>query len=491
MQNALDDAVKELEGAADVEALAEEELLKAAQKIEQAARALEEEASKRQKSATGELTFEDSVFDAAGAITEAVKLLIKAAADAQSERVRKGRSGDPNAAKYHRDPMWAEGLISAAHQVAEATKLLVHCANEVAKGKMDNHHLISAARQVGAATMQLVHATKAKSDRFSETTGKLDRAAKAIQEATEALVRAAMKKRETTEAAIRSKYDNAIVSVHEAFEKQAEILRLEEALRQAHLEFSIMKKSRYQDAVGPTANPTATTKDPLTGTKSGGGAQNVPHSVADARATDPPKYDPVLLQGAASSKLPSYQLRMERTISEDSKFPISVPKAKTASSSPLAPPKRPLSQQQQQPQQKQQVEKSPRSQPPPQQPQPQLQSQLQQPQPQQPQPQLQQSQSPPQQPQPQLQPQAVPSLNEGLKREVQKDFKPSFLPPEKQMEKFLSKNENEIGNYQPKVPKFPSTAVSSSAENTNAPKSQLQPSIQTQSRPANPYNPWA
>jgi vacuolar-type H+-ATPase subunit D/Vma8 len=90
--------------------------------------------------------------------------------------------------------MWAEGLISAAHQVAEATKLLVHCANEVAKGTMDNHHLISAARQVGAATMQLVHATKAKSDQFSETTGKLDRAAKAVQEATESLVRAAMKK---------------------------------------------------------------------------------------------------------------------------------------------------------------------------------------------------------------------------------------------------------------------------------------------------------
>jgi exonuclease VII small subunit len=53
MQSALDDAVKEMEGAADVEALAEEELLKAAQKIEQAARQLEEEASKRQKSATG------------------------------------------------------------------------------------------------------------------------------------------------------------------------------------------------------------------------------------------------------------------------------------------------------------------------------------------------------------------------------------------------------------------------------------------------------
>jgi hypothetical protein len=50
----------------------------------------------------GEITFEDSVFEAAGAITEAVKLLIKAAADAQSERVRKGRSGDPNAIKYHR-----------------------------------------------------------------------------------------------------------------------------------------------------------------------------------------------------------------------------------------------------------------------------------------------------------------------------------------------------------------------------------------------------
>jgi hypothetical protein len=60
----------------------------------------------------GEITFEDSVFEAASAITEAVKLLIKAAADAQSERVRKGRSGDPNAAKYHRSlSLFSFGLL--------------------------------------------------------------------------------------------------------------------------------------------------------------------------------------------------------------------------------------------------------------------------------------------------------------------------------------------------------------------------------------------
>jgi hypothetical protein len=43
--------------------------------------------------------------------------------------------------------------------------------------------------------------------------------------------------------------------------------------------------------------------------------------------------------------------------------------------------------------------------------------------------------------------------------QIEKDFKPTFLPPEKQMEKFLAKNDSEVGNYQPKIPKLSTTTT--------------------------------
>jgi hypothetical protein len=181
----------------DLEGLAERELLKAAGMIEDAARQLELQNQKRIAARQGvpadELNVEESIMQAAMAITQATQALVRAATEAQSERIAKGKA-NPGAFRYHKDPMWLEGLISAARAVAEATRQLVHCANEAANGRLDEAALIASSRAVASATAQLVAATRAKSDPMSKTQGKLDAAAQAITKATAMLVAAAKKR---------------------------------------------------------------------------------------------------------------------------------------------------------------------------------------------------------------------------------------------------------------------------------------------------------
>ena len=194
------------------------------------------------------MTLADSIMGAAMGITSAVQALLQAATEAQQERVRKGRSSDPNAAKYHRDPMWVEGLISAARAVAEATRQLVHCANEASEGRLEEAALIAAARAVTAATQQLVAATRSKSDPFSETQGKLDRAAKAITNATQALVNAAKRSKEDEEKALLAKYENFQGKFQEEFEQTTRIIAMEKQLETERRILATMRKGRYADA---------------------------------------------------------------------------------------------------------------------------------------------------------------------------------------------------------------------------------------------------
>jgi len=178
--------------------MAEKELLRAASMIEEAARQLEAQHAQRQAmraaNPTDGLQVEEIIMQAAMAITQATQALVKAATEAQSERVAKGKA-NPSQFRYHRDPMWVEGLISAARAVAEATRQLVKAANDAVQGRIDEAALIAAARAVGASTAQLVAATRAKStDPFSKTQTKLDAAAQAVTKATASLVQAARRK---------------------------------------------------------------------------------------------------------------------------------------------------------------------------------------------------------------------------------------------------------------------------------------------------------
>jgi len=174
----------------DLEALAEQELRRCADIIQEAARQLLAiKAAPRPKLPEGQVDLSGPIVDAASAIAEAAARLVIHATEAQRERVAKGRlpSGEP----YKRDPAWIEGLISAAKYVALATQHLVKVANDCVQGKMDEASLIAAAKEVSAATAQLVAATIVKADEFSPTTAKLQAAAQAVREATKLLVDAA------------------------------------------------------------------------------------------------------------------------------------------------------------------------------------------------------------------------------------------------------------------------------------------------------------
>ncbi len=253
VRSAVDEASSEnnLDTGIDLEDLAERELMNAAKMIADAASALEARSRERSKVPESEMTLADSIMGAAMGITSAVQALLQAATEAQQERVRKGRSSDPNAAKYHRDPMWVEGLISAARAVAEATRQLVHCANEASEGRLEEAALIAAARAVTAATQQLVAATRSKSDPFSETQGKLDRAAKAITNATQALVNAAKRSKEDEEAALLAKYENFQGKFQEEFEQTTKIIAMEKQLETERRVLATMRKGRYADSSTP------------------------------------------------------------------------------------------------------------------------------------------------------------------------------------------------------------------------------------------------
>lgn len=236
----------------DLEDIAERELLAAAKMIEDAAAALEAQRAKRAPSSLnpGELNVEESIMAAAMAITAATQGLVKAAADAQHERVVKGKVSDPSMAKYHHDPMWIEGLISAARAVAEATRQLVGVANDAFMGRIDDAALIAASKAVGSSTAQLVAATRSKSDDiFSKTQTNLDNAAAAVTRATQALVRAAKNNQEQDfEAMALKRNENIAAGIKAEIEQQARILRLEKELEGARRVLHGMNKSKYEDA---------------------------------------------------------------------------------------------------------------------------------------------------------------------------------------------------------------------------------------------------
>jgi hypothetical protein len=70
------------------------------------------------------------------AITDATGLLVRAATAAQQERKERGLT-DPTF-RYSKDPAWAQGLVSAAKEVAAATSVLVLTANDYVEGKVRN-----------------------------------------------------------------------------------------------------------------------------------------------------------------------------------------------------------------------------------------------------------------------------------------------------------------------------------------------------------------
>jgi len=180
----------------DLDKLAEEELMKCANIIKEAARALENAKPERKApkipGVLDKIDIDTAIVDAAQAIASATGILVQHAYTAQRERLEKKKQPGGQT-RYRNDPNWANGLISASHNVAGTVQSLVKAANKAASGSAEEEELVATARAVAASTAHLVSASRAKADPNSNAHKSLSDAAKSVATATSTLVAAAAK----------------------------------------------------------------------------------------------------------------------------------------------------------------------------------------------------------------------------------------------------------------------------------------------------------
>jgi len=223
--------------------IAENELLSAAEAIEQAAKNLAilrpRSEMPGQKISYEDMTFDELIIDSAKSIANATSSLIKAASAAQKELVAQGKVAKQTI-KGSEDGQWSEGLVSAAKLVASATHSLCEAANKLVQGEGGEEHLIAAAKQVSKSTAQLVLACKVKADADSSAMVGLKTASTAVRKATDALVKAAKGSIQEVPSP-KVKVDR----FKERIEAEARVIRLEKELREAkELEEEVKEKSQ-------------------------------------------------------------------------------------------------------------------------------------------------------------------------------------------------------------------------------------------------------
>ncbi|CRG82897.1 Endocytosis protein end4 [Talaromyces islandicus] len=236
----------------DLGDLVDQELEKAANAIDAAVARLAKLRNKpRDGYSTYELRVNDTILEAALAITSAIAELIKAATESQQEIVREGRGSSSRTAFYKKNNRWTEGLISAAKAVATSTNRLIETADGVISGRNSPEQLIVASNDVAASTAQLVAASRVKATFMSKTQERLESASKAVGAACRSLVRQvqaiiAEKNKDEGDAIDYSKLSGHEFKVQE-MEQQVEILQLENALSRARTRLGEMRKISYQE----------------------------------------------------------------------------------------------------------------------------------------------------------------------------------------------------------------------------------------------------
>jgi hypothetical protein len=174
----------------DLGEIVDSELNKAADAIAAAAARLAKLRNKpRDGYSTYELKVNDTILDAALAITNAIAQLIKAATATQQEIVQAGRGSSSRTAFYKKNNRWTEGLISAAKAVASSTNTLIETADGVISNRNSPEQLIVASNNVAASTAQLVAASRVKAGFMSKSQESLEQASKAVGAACRSLVR--------------------------------------------------------------------------------------------------------------------------------------------------------------------------------------------------------------------------------------------------------------------------------------------------------------
>jgi len=248
-----DDIVVE-EPSQDLDAIAEQELLKCAKIIADAAKSLMETRPKKKGLANVSVNQEDineAILDAARMIAEATGNLVQKAAIAQQERRTANRQ---TGGRYHSDPMWANGLISAAQSVAASVTQCVKAANNAASGKAEEEALVASARGVSTSTAHLISASRAKADPASEAQHKLGVASKSVTEATQHLVSAAHAAAEFQDEGIEeiTVTGSAINNFRLEMEQQTKINDLEKDLDKKRKQLLDWRKQKYNKNATPT-----------------------------------------------------------------------------------------------------------------------------------------------------------------------------------------------------------------------------------------------
>lgn len=238
--------------AEDLESVAEKELLAAARAIENAAKSLTTLTRRTETDYSnaairiGDDQINEAILAAARKITASTARLIKAAARAQAERREVAAEGG---ARYHADPAWANGLISAAKEVAGTTQALVVAANRAVAGEeKDEVELVATARAVAAATAQLTTASKVKAvNPDGATQTELEDAAKQVAGSTTNLVTTAKEATSFQEAAAQASGRGPRLKTGRVaeMEETTNILRLEKELDAARKELARRRKARY------------------------------------------------------------------------------------------------------------------------------------------------------------------------------------------------------------------------------------------------------
>jgi len=174
-------------------------------------------------------SIEKAILDAAQAIASATGVLMHNASLAQTERIR--LRAERGGRKHPQDPLWANGLMSAAQNVTRCVEDLYTAACAVAEGKADESLIVEKARAVGTTTGHLVSASRVHADPDSDAQKKIKAAAQAIMDATGHLVDAvaAIHQRREEEEAMKVEETVASKKVFE-LEQKMRILKLEKEI---------------------------------------------------------------------------------------------------------------------------------------------------------------------------------------------------------------------------------------------------------------------
>jgi hypothetical protein len=237
-----------LTGKENLDASAEEELLKCCKIIDESVKKLENFRPVQGKKPGPMDDANNSLIDAASTASKATGYLSQCALHAQKERAAIGKTKGPS---YTPDPVLINGLLSAAHGVASSVQGLVGSTNSTIKSKGQNGEeeaIIASANAIASSTNHLFSASRAKADINSKIQQELQKAIKTVAQATARLVSAAQTYTVLAETAAEN---DALAgdgggAVRKELEFQIKILQLEKQLQREKKRQEAIKQAKFQ-----------------------------------------------------------------------------------------------------------------------------------------------------------------------------------------------------------------------------------------------------